>query len=270
MFLLDCHNHTEHSYDGHATVKEMCDAANAAQFDLYCMTDHYECQCAAEHGAFLAIGRCLKDAREYAATHPLGTKILCGVEMGQPLQALDEAERLLQGYGDELDFVIGSVHNVAGEPDFHDVDYENTPLHLLDTLCERYYEELYQMTLWGEFDAMGHITYPYRYAAIHGVDLDYRKHDELVERMMRQLVQKGIALEINTSGYRQGVGEPLPGLHHLQMYRRLGGELLTIGSDAHRVTDFAKNIVDGLELAKQAGFTYITYFEQRKPVMVKL
>ncbi len=272
--LLDCHNHTNHSFDGKASVEEMCLLAQSQGFLVYCITDHYECQTAKQQNALPEIIRCGEDIRAFAKKHPGSTRFLYGVELGQPLQDREAVKELRGACGDRLDFIIGSLHNAENELDFYEVftdeGYLARGISGLEELCCRYYEELLAMCREGGFDSVGHILYPYRYAVRHNVKLDYTRQDERVRAMMREIIEKGIALEINTSGYRQGFGGPLPGAYHLAMYRELGGELITIGSDAHRTGDFAKNISDGLELIKAAGFRYITYFEKRKPVMVKL
>ena len=270
MFLLDCHNHTDNSYDGDTPLDVMCGAANQNGFAVYCITEHYDCDLAEENHCLTTIKNCYAQIAAYKQAHTGGTKILNGIELGQPLQNPAAAKAVMDAFGDQMDFVIGSLHNVKGEPDFYLIDYKARGTEGLQQLCERYYLELYEMSKAGGFDSMGHITYPYRYAVMRGIPLDITRYDEIAAAMMKNLIEKGIALEINTSGYRQGVGEPLPGKHHLKLYRELGGELVTIGSDAHRIGDFGKNIADGLALLREIGFSYITYFEKRKPVMVGL
>lgn len=270
MFLIDCHNHTDNSFDGETPLYQMCDKANEQGFLVYCITEHYDCGYLQQNKCVEAVTNCYRQIDAYKAAHQGGTKILKGIELGQMLQFPEEAKHIMQLCGDQMDFVIGSLHNLKNEPDFYLMDYHALGSEKMQSYCKQYYNELYEMSKVGGFDTMGHITYPYRYAVIREFPLDITRYYDTVCAMMKNLIEKGIALEINTSGYRQGVGETLPGRYHLQMYRELGGELLTVGSDAHRISDFGKNIADGLELAKEMGFRYITYFENRKPIMVKL
>ncbi len=270
MFLLDCHNHTTNSFDGNTPLFTMCDAANEQGFSVYTIAEHYECGFLDKRGGVEVIGNCYQEIEAYKQSHKGGTKILKGIELGQMLHKPDEVKMVMDAYGDQMDFVIGSLHNIKGEDDFYSMDYSALGTARLQELTERYYAELYEMSKVGGFDSMAHITYPYRYAVIRNVPLDILRYDDMIAAMMKNLIEKGIALEINTSGFRQGLGEPLPGVHQLKIYKDLGGEMLTIGSDAHRISDFGKHIADGLALAKEMGFSYITYFEKRKPVMVKL
>lgn len=270
MFLLDCHNHTTNSYDGHNPLSEMCDAAREKGFSVYCVTEHYDCGYLEEYHCVDAVVNCYAQIDAYNREHPDGMKLLKGIELGEMLQFPEEAAYIKQLCGDQMDFIIGSLHNLKDEQDFYFMDYHAIGSEQMQRYCEQYYTELYEMSKVGGFDSMGHITYPYRYAVIRKFPLDIMRYDEIIRAMMKNLIEKGIAMEINTSGFRQGVGETLPGRYHLKMYKELGGELLTIGSDAHRISDHGKNIADGLLLAKEMGFDYITYFEKRKPVMVKI
>ena len=270
MFLVDCHNHTTNSYDGETPLFDMCDAANRKGFAVYCITEHYDCEAEKERLTPAHIINCYKEIDAYKAAHPTGTKILKGIELGQILQGKEQAKWVMDTCGDQMDFVIGSLHNVKDNPDFYLIDYAAYGSEKIEELCEAYYQELYEMSKVGGFDTVGHITYPYRYAVIRNVPINLKRYDDIIEAMMKNLIHNGIAMEINTSGFRQGVGETLPGRYHLKMYKELGGELLTVGSDAHRISDHGKNISDGLLLAKEMGFEYITYFEKRKPIAVKI
>ena len=77
--------------------------------------------------------------------------------------------------------------------------------------------------------------------------------DELTA-VLKRVIERDKGIEINTSGIRQDVGEMLPGLSILNLYKSLGGKILTIGSDAHNPHDVAADLEAGYELLKQAGF----------------
>ena len=88
------------------------------------------------------------------------------------------------------------------------------------------------------------------------------------EPIFRALIERGIALEINTAAIRKGkMTVPDPGIDLLKFYRALGGELLSVGSDAHVATDLGANFDDACALAKEAGFGYLTTFRNRQKIM---
>lgn len=83
-------------------------------------------------------------------------------------------------------------------------------------------------------------------------------------------MERGVGLEINTSGLRQAPGETYPGLEILRWYKELGGQILTVGSDAHTVEDLGIGVANALDLAREAGFEAITLFEKREPRQLRI
>ena len=75
---------------------------------------------------------------------------------------------------------------------------------------------------------------------------------------------------MNTSGLRQKIGRALPDLPLVRRYRELGGELVTLGSDAHCVEDLGKGIEAGMDLLREAGFRHFAVYEQHKPILLPL
>ncbi len=63
-----------------------------------------------------------------------------------------------------------------------------------------------------------------------------------------------MALEVNTSGLRQGPGETYPAPPVVERYRALGGRLVTAGSDAHRARSFAYGLGHAYAAIAAAGF----------------
>jgi histidinol-phosphatase (PHP family) len=88
--------------------------------------------------------------------------------------------------------------------------------------------------------------------------------------VLRAAVERGVGLEINTSGLRQAPGEPYPAQTVLSWYRALGGEILTLGSDAHHSDDLGAGVTEALDLARELGFRAIATFEARQPRWIDL
>ena len=81
--------------------------------------------------------------------------------------------------------------------------------------------------------------------------------------MFKNLILRGKALEINTSGFRQNLKTTLPHDELITFYKELGGELVTVGSDAHRAKYVGSGIINTYSHLKELGFKYITRFENR-------
>ena len=95
-------------------------------------------------------------------------------------------------------------------------------------------------------------------------------YKEIIDEILRYLIDKGIGLELNTSGFRYGLGHPSPHEDILERYHDLGGEIITIGADAHSPEYFAYEFTKAQNILKKCGFTYYTYFKERRPEFVKL
>ena len=96
------------------------------------------------------------------------------------------------------------------------------------------------------------------------------RYEKQIERLFSLIIEKNIALEINTSGLRQSIGETLPGEDLLRKYYDMGGRLITMGSDAHKPEDIGKGIAEGIALAKKIGFTAVSVYKKRKPILIEI
>ena len=282
MKLIDCHTHTLFSVDSEADLGMCAERADRLGLVAYAVTDHCECNSwyPAEHysdGDDMHDSYCYKDCflDSVAAVTALKEKyngklnLICGVEMGQP-QAAPEAAAFINA-DERVDFIIGSLHQIRGEKDFYYIDYIDLGTDKIYDLLERYFTELNEMCCTNSFDVLGHLTYCLRYMKQrHGIEPDISRFDDIIADSFRTLAQNGKGIEINTSGLRQGFGETFPNLKYTKLFREMGGEIISVGSDAHTAEDIGKNVRDGIEIAKAAGFTRIAYFKKRQPQFIAI
>lgn len=258
--------HSKNSPDGEAPVESLCEAAVSAGLQAVAVTDHCEMNGFSEEGYDRSVPRSHDEAAAAAEKYRGRLQVLRGVELGQATQGRADAEQLLQSLS--YDIVLGSLHNLAGMPDFAFLDYSEAEP---EALFSRYLDELLELVRWGRFDVLAHINYPVRYmVGEFGATLNPERFEKKIGFVLETLAAGGKALEINTSGYRQKLGRPLPDLWYLRRFRAAGGKLITFGSDAHRTCDVGANLRDGMALAKQAGFTEYALFVNRRPVPVTL
>ena len=93
---------------------------------------------------------------------------------------------------------------------------------------------------------------------------------DIIETILKKLIDKGKGIEINTAGLRYGMGAPNPDLPVLKLYHDLGGEIITVGSDAHKPEDVAVYHKQAYQNLNEAGFRYYTIFKNRKPQFINL
>ncbi|MFR6314171.1 histidinol-phosphatase HisJ family protein [uncultured Ruminococcus sp.] len=281
MLPMDCHTHTGISPDGTGTVAGHAEQAKRLGLPVLALTEHVEMNRYFPQAHYGILPRNEWEIFDHAAVleHSLqavaaekeqaaadGLTLLCGMEMGQPNADFGLSESVAADV--RLDFIIASLHELLEKPDFFCLDYqtENIP-----ALMEAYFSQLYDICRWGHFDVLGHLTYPLRYIEGEaGIPVPLEPYAEQIRCCFRALAENGRGIELNTSGYRQKYGKPFPTLEYLKLYREMGGEVLTFGSDAHCAEDLGKGIADGVALAKAAGFSHACYFVKRKPVFLKL
>lgn len=260
-FVSDSHVHTDCSRDG--TDPAMMIGESAVRLGLYSLTitDHCECNRYEADGYDKSIRQSCFETRKAAAAFLGRLHLYCGMELGQPTQDEAAAGDALGACG--FDFVLASVHNVKGKKDFYSLDYARESV---DDLLNRYFDELLETIEWGRFDSLAHLTYPWRYiAGEHGIRIDPERWTGRIDEVLKLLIRKRKALELNTSGYRRKLGVPLPGFSVLRRYRELGGRLVTLGSDAHRWADVGAGIEQGLALLQKAGFDHFTVYVSHQP-----
>jgi len=281
MNLIDCHTHTQYSVDSEADIIKMIEKAVSLGLSAYAVTDHCECNrwFGEEHYPgenwykFYNFGKDFENSvsavTELKEKYKNKLNLICGVEMGQATHDFEIAEKIVNDK--RLDFIIGSMHQLPETEDFCFLDYGNYTSDEIKNLLERYFLEINKLCRWGKFDILGHLTYNLRY--MHDAfnkDIDISPWDCIIEDSFKHLIQNGKGIEINTSGLRQSYGKTFPDLKYIKLFRNLGGEIISVGSDAHTVEDLGSGIEKGAELAFNAGFTHLCYFKQHKPVFIKI
>lgn len=278
MNLIDCHTHTQYSMDSDADIIQMIERARELNLSAYAVTDHCECNFwydkehyGEEEAAFA--DNYFNYSRDFESSVSAVTalkekysdfNLICGVEMGQAMLDTEVAEKIVSDK--RLDFVIASVHQIKNEKDFYYIDYSTMTMNEIYELLWRYFMEVYELCKWGKFDVLGHLTYCIRYMRMRdGIKPDLKRFDEIIIESFRELIKKGKGIEINSSGIRQGCGFPFPSLKYISIFHDMGGEILSVGSDAHTVEDLGADISQCIEFAKTAGFRQICYFKNRTP-----
>ena len=274
--LIDCHNHTHNSPDGeNESVLERCARAAELGIGVLAVTDHCEVNrffSLAHYGVepngydTYDFGRdfelSMQENTAAKAHTPAGVKLLCGIELGQATHELALAEHV---YADvRLDFVIGSVHMTRDETGWFDLFYidgdrDDAYYH---AVIDAYLEEELRLAQWGRFSVLGHLTLPVRCInEMRHKNLSFRPHMAQVEEILRTAITKGVGIECNTN---RG-NTPLPDAEILKLYRSLGGEIITLGSDAHTAQHLGCAVQARQELLRSCGFRYFTTFDRMKP-----
>ncbi|MEE3394802.1 MAG: PHP domain-containing protein [Candidatus Onthomonas sp.] len=268
MLPADLHLHSTVSFDGHNSRREMALAARDRGIRTICFTDHYDV--VNEKNEFVPVYDWTPARREHAeAKAALGgsAELLYGLELGNAPADFSAAAAALTEPG--LDFVLGSIHNASkamGWQDYYYVNFESPER--CYAYLDDYFDQEEQLVQWGNFDSLAHLPYPLRYmSGRDGQPVTLGRYEERIVEILRKLIQNGKALEVN-SGKSPRIMPEYGWL--LERYADLGGELVTVGCDAHRVEDVGVGLEQAYDLLKSKGYRYVTVFRGRRPCPTKL
>ncbi len=267
---LDSHLHTNLSPDSDVDVDLFCAEAVARGIPEIAITDHLDFDPrdpAYEYTDFPTRERIVRAAAERWADHGLAVRFGVELTYGRPYEA-DIRDHLR---AHRYDFTIGSVHDW---PDSPYRDRARFPRWLagrsIADIVAPYFHEVIGAAQSGLFDTIGHLDVVKRYLTPDVTLTDLDDAPELYAPVLRAIVEGGSALEINTSGLRQEIGETYPSATIVALYRELGGERITIGSDAHRIGHFAFGLGRGYQIADRAGFRSVTFRRGEERVEIEL
>ncbi|MBN1137487.1 MAG: histidinol-phosphatase, partial [Anaerolineae bacterium] len=265
--VIDLHVHSTCSADGGSSIGEYARRAQELGLVEVGLSEHADFDPRDRSYRTLDLARYDQEMAAARAMAP-EVRLRQGVEITYQANLEAEIRTWLTRKG--WDYVIASVHLVdyadgwamVSEPSAVEAYFEK---HNQRQAYLPYFEELLRAARSGLGDILGHFDLVKRYGAAHYGRFEPASMAEEIRAVLRAAVEAGVGLEINTSGLRQAPGEAYPGLTVLRWYRELGGEILTVGSDAHRVEYLAAGADQALALARAAGFTAITTFEARAP-----
>jgi len=269
MLIADYHTHSSFSEDSEEPMEKMIISAINLGLKEIAFTDHLDYDYADTEFTFLLdINAYAESFEKLKNKYKDKIKLLSGVEIGLQPHLKEKNINFSKSYN--FDFIIASTHT-TDRKDFYNGDFfigktqKNAYL--------RYFEDVLENILIHRelnFNVYGHLDYINRYGNYDNKILNYMDFKNLIDEILKTLIscQKGI--ELNTSGFRYGLNQTHPQPEILKRYKELGGEILTVGSDAHKAADIFADFDKAYEIIKSAGFNYITLFEQQKPRFEKI
>lgn len=261
--MFDYHMHSTVSFDGHDSPERMVQAAADMGLKEICFTDHIDYEPGAEVQTMVFDTNVYHEAYD-DLFHP-DVKIRRGLEFGMDPDNVAQFKEDLKRA--DFDFVLGSVHFADGVDIYFEPYWRGKTVHQAE---RRYLEQtLACVQTHDDFDVLSHLTYISKaraHPAPRPVPMD--EHRELIDEILRVLAQKGKGMEINTSGVDR-CGDYLPYDVYFRRFKELGGEIVTVGSDAHTWKRVGQYSDRACALLKEI-FGYVCTFEGRKPIFHKL
>lgn len=277
MIQADMHMHTWFSTDSEACPRDMADEAVRKGLKTICFTDHFDKDDLewGEEGIF-DVDAYFVEMQKLQEKYAGKLNIRIGIELGLRTYLKDYYEELTKKY--PFDFVIGSVHNVPYKKDAEgNILYTDPAAEKLftDRTDKEAYRLMMETTLENVrtsdcFQTLGHLDYVVRYGKSREKEYSYTDYADIIDEILKLLIEKEKGLEVNSAGLKYGLPFAHPHPDVLKRYRELGGEIITIGADAHKPEHIAYDFAKAEEILKSCGFKYYTEFFEQKPVFKQL
>ncbi len=269
-WYADMHTHSEHSHDSSCKIEDMARANAKLGTGIFAVTDHFDTASHKTYDVFTPIKKGHAEIAELRKKYP-SELILRGIEISEGFRAPEIAKKAREML--DYDVIIGSVHLVRHPRlnyAYSAIDFGALAEEEIYDFLDCYFDDMLTMLEKDDFDILAHLTCPLRYINgkyKRGVSLE--RYGEKITKILKKIISSGIALEVNTSSIDM-LGDFMPGANILKEYRKLGGYLITLGSDAH----VEKNASFGFGAARNAlrtlGFENIYYYKNRKPYQIEI
>lgn len=256
----DYHMHSAYSCDCQFPMAAMCQAAVERGIAEIGFTEHFDQHPGeAEHCRNFQLAAWAEELERCRGEFAGRLTIRAGIEVGEPHIYAAEARAVLERY--PFDYVLGSLHWVGGDSIFDLGYFQARPAAEAFGL---YFAELARVARTGDFDILSHLDVPVRTAFAAYGRYDPREHEGGIREVLRACVERGLALDINTAALRRRAKLLNPGVEILRWYVELGGERVTLGSDAHRPDQVGAGLEAALDAARAAGLKHLTFYAGRQ------
>lgn len=260
MEIVDYHVHSDNSFDGKASIISICKKAIEVGLSEICFTEHFSVDPTDVSYNVLDYKKYHREIQECKDVFKEKLIIREGLEIGEPHISNLKYDLTNQLKEMNLDFIIGSVHNISTVKLRSYMKGKNKK-----EIYGDYFNEIYELVKNSDIDVVGHLDLMKRYAYSDFGNYDFNDYKDIIKSILKEIIKRNIGIEVNTSGLRNSVHESYPSMEIIKLYKELGGELITIGSDAHNTEGVGSGYFLTIEMLKYYEFGNIFKYENRKP-----
>ncbi|MGM0216816.1 histidinol-phosphatase HisJ family protein [Enterococcus sp. AZ109] len=266
----DYHVHTYYSDDSDYPMEQVVKDAIQQGISELCFTDHVDYGVKLDHHEAGADDPANRLNVDYPAYYKEFTKLKeqyqqeislrFGLEFGIQTGTIPKFEKLFSAY--PFDFILLSIHQVNNQ-EFWLGDFQQGKTE--EECYQEYYQELLAVVKsYLLYSCLAHLDLIRRY-----VDKEvntFEANKEILTEILSYIIAAGKGIEVNTSSVRYQIPDTTPSKDILRLYRQLGGEIITIGSDSHKPDELGAHIEESRKMLKELGFQNYCTFQQMKPV----
>lgn len=265
MIHADFHTHSHFSSDSSETLENMISFAKKNHIQILCITDHMDLDYPMDENGYdflldlLSYTETIKKLKQTTD----GIEIRLGIELGVMDYLSPKLSTLVKQY--PFDFVIASSHLVNGIDPYYPAYKDKFPGNM--GYVAYFGSILENLKTFEDFDVYGHLDYVCRYINVPYLPSDFT---DLIDEILRKIIELGKGIEVNTASLSKGLHFPHPHPFILKRYLELGGEIITVGSDAHSAPNIAAHFMETEKHLLSLGYKYYATYKDRKPSFHKL
>ena len=271
MINADFHIHSSFSDDSDEKMEDMILEGIRQKLQYMCFTEHmdYDFPVNPKDPEYTFIvdtpayqDECLRLAAQYSSK----INVRFGIELGLQEHLAEKHLSYVNQF--PFDFVIGSVHICNRKDPYYSEFYEGRTER--EAYTEYFQSVLSNIQAYNDYDILGHMDYVVRYGPNRNANYSYAAYSDIIDEILRTVIDKGHGIEMNVSGFAAGLGHPNPCEDVIKRYRELGGKIITVGSDSHDVGHLRNDRVMSTHVLEACGFKYYTIFKNRQPEFITL
>lgn len=263
--LPDLHIHTAMSADAADDAEQYVVRAIELGIPVIGISDHFDFNPIDRNFGCYDYDTAKNTVEGLRAKYDDAIEISLGVEITYESPFHDDIVAGLTGKG--FDYIIGSIHYVDGVMLSERSSVSKYKKRDAADVYGAYFREMLRMLDSSLIDIVGHFDRCKRYGVeVYGPFSEDQVPDNLIEKCLRTMIDENIALEVNSSGYRQLPNEPYPGETIIRRYLDMGGRLITTGSDAHDVSKTGSGLSEIERLLERLGIEGVSIYKNRQPI----
>lgn len=263
--FYDYHMHCSYSADSKTPMKDMIEQSIKLGLKEICFTDHVDYDIISDSNVTVDYNKYFEEIAFYQNKYANSISIKKGIEMGLQQHILDRCSKDIREH--DFDFVIGSIHAIDRNELFTGDFHKGKTQH---ECYEGYYSTLLNIVnSFNNYSVLGHVDLIKRYDKCP-INLEDNLFSEYLEAILKKVIENGKGIELNTSSFRYKLTDLTPSINILKMYKNLGGEIITVGSDSHNPEQIANKFEHVHNVLIDIGYKYTCRFNKMNPEFMKL
>ena len=230
----DYHVHSGFSFDSDETLDNIITKAISLGMKQIAITDHQDFNWPVPgESPSIPVADYFSAIDSAREKHAGQIHILKGIELGLMNGTKTQCQNLIAS--NAFDFVIGSCHIVDNMDPYYTEFWKERKDR---AAFELYFHTLLDgLKMFDSIDTLGHMDYIVRYSPNKDTNYSAADYTDVIDEILNFIINKNIKLEINTANLAKGFTFPNPHTDIIKRYKELGGEYVTVGSDAHKACD---------------------------------